>query len=638
MGVGGGQEPLDRVGRPSILIRRIWPAAAAGLVGGLLAWQSWPPAQASHPALSPLAAVSRMESDTWFALRGPQRQLVDPRILVVGFDSTTESTLGRTWPPSRLVISQAVDRMRQDGAKVIALDILLEGPTAKEEDAALDRALRLAKPVLAARMDRDPDPRAKRKSLIGPYHNEADGIDFEAEAELGLAEVPADEDGVVRRMSPWTELFGERVPSFAAAVAMKTLGVESLDGLRIPRSGPIATDPVDASAIPSVSIAYPGGRSVLPQGPDIAETAAGRFARGTFRDKVVFVGVTGSQLVKELGDGRPIAATSLAPELAGGAYRRDLPGVHIQALHFNAIVRQTWLNPMPDWVRFLFGFLLGALGCFASRRWGDVRGLAVLAGILAAALVGSFLCFLGGFAAPMLAAASWTACASLGLAWTDRLRLKQKWSGYVSPSVFKLISETDGGALRSRTHATVMFADVRGFTSFSAQRDPEEVIELLNRHFERIAPAVISRNGTIDKFMGDGLLAVFGAPVPAEGSEALAAQAALEVARLAQQPLVDRAGQPVLFQVGIGLATGELVAGHVGGKGRHDFTIIGDVVNRASRIQGESGPGQVVMDQATRDGLPDSFEARLLKMASLKGIEGETPIHLLEAGGPEALL
>lgn len=592
--------------------RLAWRLIASSAVAWI-GYASWPIGQASGPPTVPVVAASRLEQAVHFGLRGPNPARVDPRIVIVGFDTDTEAKLKANWPPSRAVLARAIDFLVRDGARVIAIDILLEGPTLQEEDKTLSSSLAKApKTVLGSRVERDPNPRVMRKSLIGPYYAPDLGIDFESNAIIGLTEVPVDDDGIVRRFHPATPMLGEQAPSFALAVALKDRGLDHLsiragpEGLTfgetiIPFSGQMAIDPVDRQPIPAVDVNYPGGGASFPIVGDIADVAAGTLPRGIFKEKVVFVGVTGSQLIKERGDAAINAATARAPELVGGAYRRDMPGVVLQAHNYNAITKQLWLTPVPWWVRCIVSGILCWIGVGLAERFFDWRGVGALSLLSAGALLTSYVLFVRWAAImPMLASTAATIAASLATGWVDRVRLRRRWAGYVSPDVMKVIIASDEAAIQLRCRATVLFADIRGFTSISEHTPPEDVVDLLNRHFARLVPIVSDHGGTVDKFMGDGLLAVFGAPVPFPDTAARAVAAAQEMLRCAQAHVVDRHGKSHALRIGIGVATGEVVAGEVGIRSRHDFTVIGEVVNLASRLQGETESG-IVMDRSTAD-------------------------------------
>lgn len=164
-----------------------------------------------------------------------------------------------------------------------------------------------------------------------------------------------------------------------------------------------------------------------------------------------------------------------------------------------------------------------------------------------------------------------------GLAERDEIR--EAFGTYVDPEVAERVLQ-EGTMLRGEeVDATVMFLDVRGFTSFVEQSQAQDVVATLNRLFELIIPIIQDHGGHVNKFLGDGLLAVFGAPTRFEDHADRAVQAAIETARAVQEEFGDE------LRVGIGLNSGSVVAGNVGGAGRLEFSVIGDPVNTAARVE-----------------------------------------------------
>jgi len=181
--------------------------------------------------------------------------------------------------------------------------------------------------------------------------------------------------------------------------------------------------------------------------------------------------------------------------------------------------------------------------------------------------------------------------------------------------------------------ASVLFADIRSFTTLSESRDPAEIIELLNDYFALTFDAIISHGGTVNQIEGDGLMAVFGAPVFHEKHCEQAARAALEMQELLggfnqQQAALDK---PQIW-MGVGIASGKMIAGYTGTQHRATFTCVGDTVNIAARIQNHTRVVNrpVLIDQYTREGLPDDIRVDALGPALFKG--KNQPIHIFSVG------
>jgi len=169
----------------------------------------------------------------------------------------------------------------------------------------------------------------------------------------------------------------------------------------------------------------------------------------------------------------------------------------------------------------------------------------------------------------------------------ERERLRDAFGRYVAPEVAEQVMKHGVSVGGSLVLATVIFIDIRGFTSLSEEMDPSAVVGLLNRYFAAVGPPIREHNGFINKFGGDSLLAVFGAPVPDPDHVERATRAALGVREaLALFNEKQRKKGRAALRVGIGVHTGEMVAGSVGSPDRMEYTVIGDVVNVAARIQG----------------------------------------------------
>ena len=205
----------------------------------------------------------------------------------------------------------------------------------------------------------------------------------------------------------------------------------------------------------------------------------------------------------------------------------------------------------------------------------------------------------------------------------ERRQIKDMFSRYLSHELVNNLIEkpelVKPGADQKR--ATVLFADIRGYTSFSEGRDPAYIIEILNEYFNEAVEKVISSNGYIDKFIGDCIMAAWGVPMMSEEEDAInAVTCALEIQKLIKSS--DRQffqGDAHKLKVGIGMHTGYLIAGNLGSSRRMDYTIIGDTVNVAARLEGVAEAGEIIITQSTRDKLSDHFKLEKRTPVQVKG-------------------
>ncbi len=171
-------------------------------------------------------------------------------------------------------------------------------------------------------------------------------------------------------------------------------------------------------------------------------------------------------------------------------------------------------------------------------------------------------------------------------------------------------------------NASVMFADIRSFTTYSEKEDPAEIIELLNSYFALMFDAITGHHGTVNQMVGDGLMAIFGAPIPRENHRRESVQAAMEMMNLLggfnQEQAMRNKTQ---IQIGIGIATGRVIAGYTGTQHRATYTCIGDTVNLAKRIEDHTKIVQspILIDQYTSEGLSHDIECESLGPVIFKG-------------------
>ena len=211
--------------------------------------------------------------------------------------------------------------------------------------------------------------------------------------------------------------------------------------------------------------------------------------------------------------------------------------------------------------------------------------------------------------------------ARLGARVNEEIRRRERLERYHSPAVVNRILEGNADIdtfLAQEREVSVLFADLVGFTALSEDLTPAQTASLLNGFFERMAEIVFRNEGTLDKFIGDGLMIVFGAPIEQPDHAARAARTAQHMQQALRRYNEESTGPPLTMRVAI--HSGIVRAGDIGSNRRRDYTILGDVVNTASRLESDvARPGQVVISRATLSGLDDTFGVRPLGHVSLRG-------------------
>lgn len=515
------------------------------------------------------ASIELSTVDARFSVRGAQRPPSD--IVVVGIDDQTLREVGQPFP--RTDDAKVIDRLSRAGAKVIAWDIVYQGPSpgpqrycrafdgyAPPADCALVTATIRAGDVVfsATAVNAKGQPNTFGGFDLGLLH-----------ASAGHTNVPTDLDGTVRRFFySW-----QGIPSFAVAVVERATGTrvspanfdQSVEGARaawIDFRGPAGT-------IPEISY---------------ARVLDGKYKRSFFRRKIVVVGSVASAL-------KDVFHTSVG----GGAL---MSGPELNASAIDTVGRGVPLNNGPSALDVAIICLLGLVAPALSVRLSQLQALALSILSAVAFLVAEQLAFDSGVVLSVvypLLAVMLAAVGSLAVHYftetRERQRTRMLFSRFVPEDVVdEVLARADddlrlGGVQRD---GTVMFCDLRGFTTFAESLPVARVLDVLNRYLTEMSEAILDHGGTLVAYMGDGIMAVFGAPLeqPDHADRAVAA------AREMLGPRLDRVNDHMrstslgwAFQMGIGVNSGEVMSGNVGSQRRMEYTAIGDTTNTAARLE-----------------------------------------------------
>jgi len=219
-----------------------------------------------------------------------------------------------------------------------------------------------------------------------------------------------------------------------------------------------------------------------------------------------------------------------------------------------------------------------------------------------------------------------------------RLRDQQKalMRRFATPEVAQDLQQSGFALGGKRVRATVMFSDIRGFTSIAESQPPEETIELLNTYYTLMFDAIGEHGGIVSHIAGDGLMAIFGAPLPLPGHCDAAVRTALDMIEMMMLFNVERsaAGKPEI-RIGIGIASGDMVAGYAGTNERATYTCIGDTVNLASRLEAHTKTAQreILIDDATRAALHDTVALEALGPLTVRGKTQSVDIFAVQPAG-----
>jgi class 3 adenylate cyclase len=561
--------------RSGVLRTGLLTGALAALAAALAPWLPW------------AAALDNVAYDTWHRLAGTR--VAVRHVAIAAIDDASLLKFRDTplafWQPQ---LGAALATLRQVGARAIGIDLIQaasaeswlatlgagDTPAGRGYEAPFRAALAQGGVILAA-------ARGSEGDLLPPLEHQLllpGGLE-----DTALVNLSADDDGAIRRL-PLRHAGEAPSFAFAARLALAALGQPPSDAaLRRLAAEPEASQllpfagPPDS--VPRVSLAVLAAPDAL-QRPEVQ----------ALRGKVVIVAPEATSL-------QDVQLTPYSRALPGAPPRLMSGGeLHAQALE--ALLAERRIAVVAPPLLVAAAALLGLLLAIAVARMTPLRsGIAALT-TLGTILLASFALFLADL---------WLAIAPLllgsGLAWAaatatrsgrearEKSRLRTLFARYVSDEVADLavsgaLPDTGG----AEVELTILFTDIRNFTSMSEKLSSREVFEMLNAWLPRACAPVLAHGGNVDKFIGDAVMAVFGAPVPQPDHARRAIAAAREMAAAAEDfrhwlesRFPDRGLPP--FAIGIGIHSGKAVVGNLGTERRVEFTAIGDAVNLASRLE-----------------------------------------------------
>ena len=527
--------------------------------------------------------------DTRFSIRGDAARPSD--VVVVGIDDVTFDETGLRWEFARSVQAEVIDRLAAAGAKVIAEDIQYTEPTtpmpgcgtpceqlAEDEDAALATSVYNA-------------GQGGSKVVLSTTVVEADGSTNVLGGNLRVLGARAgngnyilDADGVIRRFPHQIA----KLETFPVVAAERALG-HTLDPSTFPEKRAWIDFAGPPGTIPFLSF---------------SQVLTGKFDSAVVRGKTVVVGGTDASL-------QDVHATSTSGEVPMSGAEIQANAIHTVLQGFPLRSAPSWLNLLAIWILALTPPLLGLRLSAVST----IAGAAVVGGIYAVATQvafehGTILAFVAPMGALVLSTVGGLVAYYL-LAAFDRQRTRDTFARFVPENVVDQVLAQTGGELRLggvRVVGTCMFADLRGSTMFAESLPPETVVDVINRYLSELTEAILGHGGTLISYLGDGFMAVFGAPIPQEdhADRALAAAREILEERLPRfNEWLREQGYGEDFTIGIGINTGPFMAGNVGSEKRLEYTAMGDTINTASRLEGstkESGFYALIAD-STREAL-----------------------------------
>ena len=566
------------------------------------------------------------------------------------------------WPWPREIHARLIDFLKLSEAKIIAFDILFLEPDKYNpiNDRELAKSIKEAGNVYLAtefgeeleyrrkeylkpekilkKFEYPPVEKNKEKFLSYPrvtlplreLSSETGG--------LGQVNILPDDDGVVRRIPLLINHKNRIYGSFTLEIVRNVLGlkreeVEIAPGESI-QMGKIEI-PIDEEGRMLISYAgeprsfkYYSYCGIIDSMIDLSQGRKPEISPFIFKDKIVLIGTTAAGTVD-------LWATPHSPVV---------PGVEVQANVLNTILNQDFLRLCPKGINISIILILGlGLGLVIPRVRPLPGGLLAL-GILVLYLLVAGLFFSSARINLEIIRPSLTiVLAYLGIVVyrymaeeKEKKWIRRVFSRYVTTQVVdEILSEPEKLSLGGeRRPVTILFADIQGFTSLAEDMSPEEVVGILNEYFSAMTKIIFEHQGTLDKFIGDCIMAVFGAPLAIPDHTKRALYTALEMKEELRklQGKWKREGK-IPFRVGIGINTGEVVVGNIGSEERMEYTAVGSEVNLASRLESltREYDAEIIISEAVYQKVKDIIKVKPLGEAKIKGMK--RPVRIYELLG-----
>ncbi len=586
--------------------------------------------------------------DVRFSLRGAEENPQD-NIVVVAIDDQSFTSIPYRFPYPRSLFARAIENLVEAGARLIVVDIEFTEPDhfSPQEDARLAEAIRKAgNVILAGKIVTELGQNITANTyLLKPLEPL-----LQAGADWALVNTVEDIDGFTRRYILYIPLQNQQYYPLAVKAYRQLSGITSdieisdgaarLDLLHIPRiantmlinyRGPAGTFPTYSFANVIDDADFDLGAD---EDTDIFEMHK---EWGTFQDKIVFIGAS----AEELQDNK------FTPFFSVGGIRRKTPGVEVHANALSTLLRGDFIRPLDRRVTLLYMLFLAFLVTFLGVRAKPWKASLLMAFLVAAYITLVYAAFvqfnLWVEVVEPLSTIMLSYVASVAyrvvLERREKGRVKRVFQQYVAPSVVEnLLAKGEmpkfGG---ERRELTVLFSDIRSFTSYCERHDAESVVYTLNEYLTAMVEIIFRHKGTLDKFVGDEIMALFGAPLYYEDHAVQACETACEMItnlRELQKKWSQNARD--YFHIGIGINTGTMIVGNLGSQQLFDYTVIGDEVNLAARLEGANKQywTSIIISESTYKKVEHRARVRELDLVRVKGKKKPVKIYELRSMEP----
>lgn len=588
----------------------------------------------SYFRLDLLERIELKTLDYRFMVRGVRKP--DDRIVILGIDKEALDKIKDPMIFWRPHFARVIRSVAQGGARAMGLDFVFPIPITKKVDGKdydkiMAMALKEADCVILTktfRLDKERNgyvvdqPIARLRFAASPNYT-------------GFANLTSDPDNVVRRQNLMiSDYKGRGHLSFGLAIFSRYLGILGREEIRYGREGVQLGDrviPVNKYGEMLTNFAGPSGTfnhisfyeawTVAGEWP---EEKAREYFETNFGGKIVLIGTT--NILHQDFKPTPFFASKDYFEV------RSTYGIEIWGNMINTIMQEKYIFQLPVWMVSMIILFMGMVVSYASLRLSLARSLIFVAFLGAVYVVVCVMMFIRSGVWVNIVAPSVTIPLTYAVVFTYRYTIENKQRGmvkhlfqhYLHPSVVnELLKDPDSLKLGGiKKELTIYFSDIAGFTTISEGVEAEELVELINYYLTEMSDIIVKYEGTIDKYEGDAIMAFFGAPLDMENHALLACYAAMESQKRLlemRKALADR-GWPEI-EARVGLNTGLVVVGNMGGENRFDYTVLGDDVNLASRLEGANKmySTNLMVGQRTYELVKDEIVTRELDSIRVKG-------------------
>ncbi len=633
---------------------------------------------------APLKELELKLIDTRFLTRGKIDIQDSSKVIIIEITQETYNQIPQIDNKASLprsIYAKAIENLTKAGAKAIGIDVVMSDADSYSvmNDTMLIHAIKKSgKVVVAGKIDEVREKQIEDSEYLLSNYTDSnynkikynyESLFYNADSSLGIVQMPPDYDAVYRRYMPfrWTEITKKKIPSFGFALVNKYLGLKGTDTAKIENNyfilGSIKIPKYDKTSVlvniygPSHTFPYVTLMDILDDkefktrdeielDTDINtwdEMMSDSVYRNKFKDKIAIIGST-----------MPEDRDMLACSFAEGKRKGDnlIYGVEFHANIIQNILSNNYLNTQSKESELLVILFLTLIAFYISSF---IRKIKLKIGFLVEVTNFIFvLLFIYGIyelsillfihsklviaiVSPSLAVIvgyfSSTAYHFL-LERQQNVIIKGMFSQYVSKEVVnQLIIDPEKLRLGGeRKNLSILFSDIAGFTTFAEKKQPEELVSFINEYLNEMTEIVLINEGTLDKYLGDAVMAFWGAPVEVKDHAYKACVTALQM----QEKLVglrekwSSSGQTPI-RIRIGINSGEVIVGNIGGEKRFDYTVLGDNVNLASRLEGANKEyaTNIMISDTTYDCCKDKILARELDVILVKGKNKPTKVYEL---------